>query len=67
MSVVVSDTTPLNFLAVGTLAILNIADAKGWVVFDDAVARLRATNFRFSERVLQGVRAVVRARKSRNS
>jgi predicted nucleic acid-binding protein len=54
-------------LVVGTLAILNIADAKGWIEFEDAVARLRATNFRFSERVLEGVRAAVRARKSRES
>jgi len=50
-------------LVLGTLAILNIADAKGWLEFEAAIARLRATNFRCSDTVLEKVRAIVRARK----
>jgi predicted nucleic acid-binding protein len=50
-------------LVLGTLAVLNNADAKGWLEFEAAVSWLRATNFRFSETVLEKVRAAVRARK----
>ena len=50
-------------LVLGTLAVLNNADAKGWLEFETAVSRLRATNFRFSETVLESIRAKVRARK----
>ena len=50
-------------LVVGTLAVLNIADAKGWLDFEAAVDQLGATNFRCSKAVLQKIRAIVRARK----
>jgi len=50
-------------LVIGTLAILNIADAGGWLEFEEALAKLGATNFRSSAAVLEKVRAVVRARK----
>ncbi|HEX4141541.1 MAG TPA: hypothetical protein VHY09_14425 [Candidatus Methylacidiphilales bacterium] len=50
-------------LVVGTLAVLNIADANGWLEFDEAIGRLRATSFRFSEAVLEKVQSLVRARK----
>jgi predicted nucleic acid-binding protein len=56
-----------SVLVLGTLAILNIADTKGWLEFEPAVARLRATNFRCSETVLEKVRAIVRARKQTQS
>jgi len=52
-----------GLLVIGTLAILNIADAGGWLEFEEALAKLRATNFRSSAAVLEKVRAVVRARK----
>jgi len=54
-------------LVLGTLAVLNTADAKGWLEFEAAVSRLRTTNFRFSEIVLEKVRAAVRERKNRKS
>ena len=49
-------------LVLGTLAVLNIADARGWLDFETAVSQLRATNFRFNHVVLEKVRALVRAR-----
>jgi predicted nucleic acid-binding protein len=51
-------------LVLGTLAILNIADAKGWLEFEEALDRLRGTSFRCSEALLDKVRALVRARKN---
>jgi predicted nucleic acid-binding protein len=51
-------------LVLGTLAILNIADANGWLEFEDAISQLSATNFRFSEALLEKVRRIVRARKA---
>ncbi len=53
-----------GLLAIGTVAILDLADEFGLLDFFDAIAKLRATNFRIQETLLAPVLAKVSRRKN---
>ena len=42
---------------VGLLGILEVCASRGWVDFDAAIVRLRATSFRFHESLIAGAKA----------
>ncbi len=52
-----------GLLPVGTLDLLNRADIRGLVDFEDAIRKLRLTNFRIDPALVEMVLAQVRARK----
>ena len=49
--------------AVGTLNILEVADMRGLLVFENAIARLRRTSFRVNDAFIDALIAKIRARK----
>ena len=53
-----------GLLTLGTITILDFADEVGLLDFEQAIARLLATNFHVEDSLLVPVRAKVRARKS---
>ena len=77
MSLIVSDTTPLNYLiligqidvlsrgilTIGTIAILDLADESKLLDFELAITNLQATSFHVESALLEPVLAKVRARK----
>ena len=50
--------------AMGTLNILEAADTRGLVDFEDAIARLRSTNFHVSDALIDALIAKRRTRRS---
>jgi predicted nucleic acid-binding protein len=53
-----------GFRVAGTLALIERFAERGWVDFEDAIARLRLTTFRFNERLIAEMRERVRAKRS---
>lgn len=53
-----------GLLTIGTITILDIADERGLLDFEQAASRLLMTNFHVERAVLEMVRAKVRERKS---
>jgi hypothetical protein len=47
----------LGLEPIGLLGVLELCAARGWISFDDHVERLRATTFRFHERLIVQARA----------
>jgi predicted nucleic acid-binding protein len=45
--------------AAGTLGLLAQAHVRGWIEFEDALSRLRATNYRISDDAVERVRTLV--------
>ncbi len=50
---------------IGTLNILEAADLRGLIEFEDAIARLRQTSFHVSDSLIDALLAKTRARKNR--
>jgi hypothetical protein len=52
-----------GLLTLGTLAVLEQAAARGWIDFDEHIAGLQATNFRFQEQLVGGARERLKAKR----
>jgi predicted nucleic acid-binding protein len=52
--------TQHGLLTLGTLAVLEQSAVKGWIDFDEYIARLRVTNFRLEEGLVLGARERLR-------
>jgi predicted nucleic acid-binding protein len=52
-----------GFLVAGTLAIIERFAGRDWIEFEDAIARLRATTFRFNERLIVEARERLKAKR----
>lgn len=52
-----------GLLAIGTIAILDLADESGLLDFEDAISQLQTTSFHVEDPILQRVLLRVRARK----
>jgi len=54
--------TQLGLLKLGTLAVLEQSAARGWINFEEHIARLRITNFRLQEQIVAGARERLKAK-----
>jgi len=52
-----------GFLVAGTLAVIERFAGHSWIEFEEAIARLRATTFRFSERLIVDARERLKAKR----
>jgi predicted nucleic acid-binding protein len=52
-----------GFRVAGTLALIQRFSERGWVDFEDVIARLRLTTFRFNERLIADIRERLRAKR----
>jgi len=52
-----------GFRVAGTLALIERFSERSWIDFDDAIARLRATTFRFNERLIGEIRERLTAKR----